>query len=308
MQKRFDIPILLIGFNRPDFTKKVLAQIRLVKPLKLYFAVDGARNNLENKKVNEVKKIVGEVDWSCEVKTLFADKNFGSKYGPFRALDWFFKNEEMGIILEDDILVSKSFFYYCHELLNRYKNNPKIGTVSGNNFFGISDPDHDYMFSKYSQTWGWATWRRVWEKYDIEIKDWPKRKYSRWLNDVLSDIFPVFYWKIIFDAVYKGEIESAWDYQWTYMSWVNNFFTIIPRRNLTTNIGIGVTGATHTKMKGKLFNYPKYEIDIPLKHPQYLEISETLDKKIQKNNYVLWKEVAMNLFRKIRIIKKKIRS
>jgi len=301
MLKRFNTPILLICFNRPDLIKKVLAQIRMVKPISLYLAVDGARNDAEKRKVDEVKKMVGEIDWNCEVKTLFADKNFGCKYGPVRAMNWFFENEEMGIILEDDILVSKSFFYYCQELLNRYKNNQKIGTVSGNNFSEVSDADYSYMFSKYSQTWGWATWRRVWKKYDIKIKDWPKRKKSGWLNNVLPTKISVFYWKIIFDAVYKGEMESAWDYQWTYMSWVNKLLTIIPQRNLATNIGIGLAGATHTKLKGKLYEYPKYEIDIPLKHPQHIEINETLDEEIQKNNYVLWKEVFMNLFRKLRI-------
>ncbi len=308
MQKRFNTPILLIGFIRPDLIKRVFAQIRLVRPIKLYLAVDGARNETENSKVNEVRKIVKEIDWDCEVKTLFADKNHGSKLGPVKAMNWFFENEEMGIILEDDILVSKSFFYYCKELLNKYRNNPKIGSISGNNFSEVSDINYSYMFSKYSQTWGWATWRRVWKKYDIGIKDWPKRKKSGWLKSVLPTYSSLFYWKLIFDAVYKGEIKSAWDYQWTYMGWVNKLLTIIPKKNLATNIGIGLPGATHTKMKGKLYKYPKYNIDLPLKHPQHIELNKILDKEIQKNNYVLWKEVSMNLFRKFKILREKIRS
>lgn len=304
MQKSFNTPVLLIAFNRPDLAREVLAQIRGVRPIKLYLAVDGARNNVEKSKVDEVKKIINQIDWDCKVKTLFADKNYGCKLGPVRAMDWFFRNEEMGIILEDDILVSQSFFYFCQELLSLYKNNFKIGSISGDNYFGISGGKYSYMFSKYSQTWGWATWRRVWQKYDIKIKDWPKRKKDGWLKNILPTREAVIYWKLIFDAVYKCEINSAWDYQWTYMNWINNFLTIIPTKNLATNIGIGRAEATHTKMKGKLFDYPKYDIDIPLRHPELIEVNEKLDEEIQNTNYVLWKEVLMNLYRKFRILTK----
>lgn len=302
MLKRLNTPILLIGFNRPDLIEKVFNQIKLVKPRKLYLAVDGERNKIEEIKVNQVKNIIKLVDWNCEVKTLFADKNYGCKLGPVRAMNWFFRNEEMGIILEDDVLADESFFYYCDELLEKYKNDDRIGIISGDNYTKISDKN-SYLFSKYSQTWGWATWRRVWNKYDIEIKDWPEKNNNNWLNSFFDNYGTVLYWKLIFNQIYNKVITTAWDYQWTYMSWKYNLLTIIPQRNLVTNIGIGVEGATHTKVKNILFNYPRSKVLFPLKHPNNIEINKKLDNFIQKNGYVLWKEVGMFLIRKIKKIR-----
>ncbi len=304
MSKKINTPVLLICFNRPNLTRKVFEQIRIVKPSKLYVAVDGPRNNTEKVLVDDVKSIFKTIDWPCRIKKNFQKKNLGCKLGPIAAMKWFFKNEEMGIILEDDILASVSFFYYCDELLNKYKNTTEIGTISGNNFTDLSNTKYSYLFTKYSQTWGWATWRRVWEKYDLSLSDWPYKKKERWLKSILDNTLARLYWKIIFNAVYKGEIESAWDYQWTYMSWKNGLLTIIPRRNLATNIGIGVAGATHTKMKGKLFDFPKFEMEFPMKHPKEHKSNILLDAKIQKS-YVLWKEILMNLFRKFCIIYRK---
>jgi len=301
--KRLNTPILLIGFNRPDLIKRVLAQIKLVKPRKLYLAVDGARNNDEEMKVRLVKNIIKLVDWDCKVKTLFADQNYGCKLGPVRAMNWFFKNEEAGIILEDDVLADESFFYYCQELLEKYKNNNRIGTISGDNYTKIYDRN-SYLFSKYSQTWGWATWRRVWNKYDIEIMDWPEKNSNNWLKNVFNNYWTVSYWKLVFYQIYNNVITTAWDYQWTYMSWKYNLLTIIPKNNLVTNIGIGVEGATHTKVKNVLFEYPRHKIIFPLVHPKNIEINKKLDNYIQKNGYVLWKEVGMFFVRKYKQLAK----
>lgn len=303
--KKIKSAVLLIAFNRPELTEKVLTQLREIKPSKLYIAIDGARNKQDQYQIEKVKQVIKTIDWGCELKTNFASKNYGCKYGPIRAIDWLFKNEDRGIILEDDILADKSFFFFADQLLEKYINEKKIGSISGNNFTNSPKTKKSYMFSKYSQTWGWATWRRVWDKYDLHLKDWPQKRDNKWLHSVLNNTSSRLYWKIIFNAVYKEEINSAWDYQWTYMSWKNNLLTIIPKKNLATNIGIGVTGATHTKVRGKLYDYPKYEVDFPLKHPNKIESNKKLDIEIQKS-YVLWKELAMNIVRKFHIIKKQI--
>lgn len=298
--KRFETPILFIGFNRPDLIERVFNQVRLVKPKRLYFAVDGARNNDEEIKVNQVKNIIKLVDWDCEVKTLFANKNYGCKFGPVRAIDWFFKNEEMGIILEDDVLADKSFFYYCEELLDKYKNDKRVGSISGNNFVPKADFEgKDYLYSSYSQTWGWATWRRVWKDYDIGMKNWPGLKNEKFLNNKFDNWFTVIYWQLIFDSVYSNKISSAWDYQFTFLNWQKNYLTIIPKSNLTKNIGIGHANATHTKSKNKLSDILVKKIVLPLKHPKDVVANKYFDNKIQKNNYVLWKEIGLRIYRKI---------
>ena len=167
-------PVLFLVFNRPDTTEKVFEAIRQAKPQKLFVAADGPRGNRlgEKEKCEQVRKIATTVDWDCEVKTLFREKNLGCKFAVSSAIDWFFKNVEEGIVLEDDCLPSQSFFWFCQELLERYRNDERVMLIGGNNRGVDFLKNHSYFFSKYVQIWGWATWRRSWEKYDSKIRKW----------------------------------------------------------------------------------------------------------------------------------------
>jgi hypothetical protein len=297
LKESLKTPVLLIAFNRPELTRRVLDQIRKVKPEKLYLAVDGPRKGKsdDTEKCEDVKKLAEQINWPCEVKTLFSDKNLGCKLGPYSAIKWFFENVKEGIILEDDVLPDVSFFYFCQDLLNYYRDDARIGTISGNNFQEGMEINDSYCFSIYSQTWGWATWRRVWKKYDVDIKKWPELKNKKWLKSILKKPLARFYWRLIFDAVYSKKINSAWDYQWTFVSFFENFLTIIPGVNLATNIGIGDIGATHTKRKNRLSLINSKEIIFPLIHPKSVSTNTLLDKMIQKKTYVLWKEIGARI-------------
>ena len=288
---------MLIAFNRPELTNRVIDEIRKAKPEKLYFAVDGPRlkNSRDIEKCDEVKNLIGRVDWQCDIKTLFSEKNLGCKLGPYSAMKWFFENVEEGIVLEDDVLPDVSFFYFCQDLLNYYREDNRVGTISGNNFHRDIEIEGSYCFSKYSQTWGWATWRRVWEKYDIDIKSWPDLRNEKWLKSILKNPLARFYWTLIFDSVYSNKINSAWDYQWTFMSFANNFLTIIPKVNLASNIGIGNADATHTKQKNKLASIDSEEVSFPLTHPKFVSTNTILDQAIQRKTYVLWKEIGVRM-------------
>ena len=117
-------PVLFIVFNRFDTAQKVFEQIRLAQPPRLYIASDGARENVENEKtiVENIRKwILENIDWDCEVKTLFREKNLGCDINISKAISTFFENETDGIILEDDCLPSQSFFKYCEMALDKYK-------------------------------------------------------------------------------------------------------------------------------------------------------------------------------------------
>ena len=99
------VPVLLLTFNRLDTTKLVFEQIRKAQVPRLYIASDGPRSIYEKEEdmVNLVREyVLANVDWKCEVFTLFRDKNLGCKISVSESIDWFFENEEMGIILEDD--------------------------------------------------------------------------------------------------------------------------------------------------------------------------------------------------------------
>lgn len=284
MENNFNTPILFLIFNRPDTTTKVFAEIKKIKPKYLFIAADGPRENQkgEKEKCEEVRKIVlNNIDWDCEVKTLFREKKLGCKYAVSSAIDWFFKNKEQGIILEDDCLPDLSFFGFCEELLEKYKNNKKIMMISGNNFqFGIKRGDGDYYFSKYNHIWGWATWRRAWLKYDLKMLSYPNFKKDEKIKSIWSNKKIQNYWLYIFDEVYNNKIDT-WDYQWTYAIWNNNGLCILPNINLVSNIGFGKE-AIHTKTYHKFSNIKTGEIK-NISHPEFLDQDVAADEYFNKN-------------------------
>ena len=166
-------PVLLIIFNRPDTTARVFEAIRAARPTELYIAADAPRENRsEDKRLcEEAKKITEKIDWPCEVHRLYQEKNLGCKRGPIASITWFFENVEAGIILEDDCVPHPSFFAFCSELLEKYADDKRIMHVSGNNFqFGKMRGDASYFFSEYTLSWGWATWRRAWQRFAHRIR------------------------------------------------------------------------------------------------------------------------------------------
>jgi len=265
-------PVLFIIFNRPDTTNKVFDKIRQAKPPRLYVAGDGPRQGYkgEKEKVTKARKIATDVDWICEVKTLFSEKNLGCKNGVSTAINWFFNHEEKGIILEDDCLPHLDFFSFCENLLNYYSKDERVSAITGNNFQnGQWRGKASYYFSKYSHCWGWATWRRAWQHNDSNIKFWPAWKNSRdWLN-YIPDKVERKYWQKIFDRVYDDDIDT-WDYPWEASRQYKGSIVATPNVNLVSNIGFG-EGATHTKSKNSQFSkMPTYELN-PIIYPKKVE-------------------------------------
>jgi hypothetical protein len=292
INKNYNIPLLFLNFNRPEKTVQVFNEIRRIKPLKLYIAADGPRekNTDDVKNCQKVKDIINNIDWECKVSTLFREKNLGCKIAPSSAIDWFFQNVEYGIILEDDCVPSQSFFYFCQELLEKYKNDTRIMMVSGDNFQGnIKRGDSSYYFSKYSNTWGWATWKRAWSYYDVKMESFPKFKSEKKIKDIFDNYFIQQYWLDKFEETYCGKASNWWDYQWSYTIMSQNGLCIVPNVNLISNIGLG-SEASHTKKsRKKLFNLDRNEID-KIFHPEFMISCSIADK-------LLFKKVYSNFFR-----------
>ena len=262
-------PVLLIIFNRPYTTQLVFDVIRKARPRKLYIFADGPRlgQELDSVRVRKVREIVTHVDWDCEVNVLLQEENLGCKNGPYTAMDWFFKHEEEGIILEDDCLPDPTFFLYCQEMLNHYRDDTRVMTISGSDYRNRASqwPSDRYYFSYTCITWGWATWKRSWKCYDIEMELWPKIKKT----NLLRSIYPrniALYWGRIFDLVYDNRIKTAWDYQWIYSCLINNGLCIFPPRNLIKNIGFGID-STHCTIGRKRLSLDVHPVSFPLKHP-----------------------------------------
>ena len=198
-----------------------------------------------------MRKITTQIDWPCEVKTLFREKNLGCKIAVSSAITWFFENVEQGIILEDDCLPNQSFFVFCEQMLELYKDDQRIMHISGDNFdFGQKRGNADYYFSKLNHIWGWATWKRAWKHYDLEMPTLEEFIENNYIKDIFNDKEIAKKWINNFKKAKNGKV-NTWDYQWTYTIWSKNGLAIIPSKNLVKNIGFGY-GATHTKTKNQL--------------------------------------------------------
>lgn len=275
-------PVLYLAFNRLDSVKKTFPEIQKAKPKQLFIACDGPRNKGEKEKTNAVRKYILEnINWKCEVKTLFRDKNLGCKYAVAGAIDWFFENVEKGIILEDDCLPDQSFFRFCQEMLEKYKDNEKVMSISGQNALGQFDIQESYLFSKYFFCWGWATWKRAWEKMDVEMTLF--KKYTQ--KDV-ENILPKFIerklWAKRFRDNLFGNIDS-WATSFLFSHLHNKGLCIIPKKNIVKNIGFSNDNSTHTKENywDKRYLYRERKTLIfPLKHPEKITVNEKIMKSI----------------------------
>ena len=229
-------PVLFLTFNRPDTTKQVFEAIRQAKPPRLYIAADGPRDDKtgEQEKCKEVRRIATQVDWNCEVKTLFRNKNWGCKYAVSGAIDWFFENEEEGIILEDDCLPSQSFFWFCEELLERYKDDKKIMQVNGSCFLKNLNIKYSYFFSKYNHIWGWASWRRSWKHFNLNYRNWKKKFLNMKESGLFNSENEEKYWQGVFENYFSGLINS-WDYPWTFSIWKNSGLSVYPTINMAVS-------------------------------------------------------------------------
>lgn len=264
-------PILLIIFNRPDLSTQVLNRIREVHPRQLFIAGDAPRREFPTD-INLCKlsrNLVSQVDWECNILTLFQKTNLGCKKGPEAAINWFFENVDEGIILEEDCLPDITFFNYCAELLEYYRYKEEVMMIGGNNYqFGRKRTPYSYYFSVFGHIWGWATWRRAWIHDDARLITWPEVRGTNWIKQFMLTEEGAKKYTQNLDSVFNGELET-WDYVWSYSRWRQNGLSIVPEHNLVTNIGIDNRGI-HTKKKNRITTLVSEAMPFPIKHPPFI--------------------------------------
>ncbi|NPV38360.1 MAG: nucleotide-diphospho-sugar transferase [Brevinematales bacterium] len=283
--KPLSTPVLFLIFNRLETTKQVFEAIKKARPPRLYIGADGPRESKEGEteKVMAVREyVMNHIDWECEVKTLFREKNLGCGKAVSEAITWFFENEEMGIILEDDTLPSQSFFWFCEGLLEIYKDDMRVGQISGFNYgYENDDLPYDYLFSIYPMIWGWATWRNRWENYSFELEDFDEIVSMKQFQ-FLFDEKELKQRLKIFNKVRKGLIDT-WDYQWSYVLYKNFQFTVIPKKNYIINLGFG-ENSTHTAGKNPYTYVTLHETEGEFRHPNYIVQDVRLYNLIKKRD------------------------
>ena len=242
-----ETPVALFVFNRPDLASRVFDQIRAARPRQLLIVADGPRCGAHNDSdlVRATRQVVERIDWNCQVLRNYSSINLGCQRRMSSGLNWVFENVEEAIILEDDCLPSIDFFEYCHQLLVRYRKDPRVVAISGTKVHcPQTTSDYSYFFSKYFHCWGWASWRRVWQHYDVQMCAWPQAYRGGLLKQISDSRDEECYWGRILDKQFRGHFD-AWAYQMVFNCWQLGGWTAIPSTNLVTNIGFDHRG-THT--------------------------------------------------------------
>ena len=272
-----DSSVLILIFNRPDKVKALIQALSVIQPKRIFIAADGPRvgNASDTERCAEARKIALEIPWECEVVTRFSDANYGCRYGITDAIDWFFEQVEEGIILEDDCIPDPTFFSFCAELLERYRDDERVMHISGNNFQdGQVRGDGSYYFSAYTHSWGWATWRRAWQLYSPTIATFTAADARSAVESTPLSKGARRFWLKNFNATVSKT--DSWDSLWLYVVWKHGGLSILPNRNLVSNIGFDSEG-THTIEPTSQANVPAESI-AEIAHPTSKETDYAADE------------------------------
>lgn len=292
--ERISTPVVIIVFNRPDKARRILERIAEAQPPELFVIADGPRkySSDDQKLCKETRDLFEEVDWDCVVHRNYSSANLGLRDRFSTGLSWVFSKTERAIILEDDCLPHKDFFLYCDALLEKYDDNNKVMDITGTNVFEFwNNNEQDYFFSHHGMIWGWATWQDMWEKYDPQMNSWQKESVREQVREQIDDDTVFRYVKRIFDKVYTQEIDT-WDYQWGFAKILQSGLSVVPSKNLISNIGFG--SGTHHNNSDEIdprANIPTHGLSFPLNHPEEIATDVAYDNKYNNLRIPWWYDV-----------------
>ena len=280
-------PVLIITFQRSALLRRLIDALRPVSPQNLFISCDGPRQSCidDLPRIAAVHAIIeNDIDWPCNLHCHFSETNLGCSLGPITAINWFFNQVEHGIILEEDCIPNPDFLLYCTELIERHKHDQRIWCISGNSYLP-SPPvaPASYFFSRYTLTWGWATWRDRWQQFDLLLLRWPALRDSGLFQQLFEDRYEADYWAEIFERTYRREEPITWwDYQWFFAALSRGALTAMPVRNLVSNIGFG-EGATHT-LNPDTPIHPALPLG-PITHPDFVVRHRDADTYTYAHHY-----------------------
>lgn len=278
-------PVVLIGFNRPRQLAQVVDAVAAAGVPVIYFVSDGPRTNRsgEAELVSQSRRELDRLGASTEVHRIFSGTNLGCRARIQSGLDEVFSMEECAVVLEDDCVPDPSFFRYCQELLNLYRSTSKVGAVCGTNFcLPSAKASHSYSFSQYPFVWGWATWSRVWSRYDRDARSWSVRETRERVRQLLHDSTEYRFWDAAFSAIRGGF--DTWDHQLALTFFDHGLLSAVPGSNLVSNVGFGPEG-THTTGSSTLDQLPVEPLVFPLVHPPAVTLNRAFDAEVARTQY-----------------------
>jgi hypothetical protein len=257
----------------------VFDAIRVARPTTLIVTADGWRNKEEREVCLAARAITEDIDWDCSVTRQYSDINLGCGRRMSSGLNAVFDRHDRAIILEDDCLPTAGFFGFCEELLEKYSADTRISAISGTSVYPYQKANsRSYEFSRYTWSWGWATWRRSWQSYDYEIRAWQSLRDTDWLRDLLRDGSACTFWRNIFDRMLGGK-DDIWDYQWTFNCLRQDGLSVVPSVNMVSNIGFGPDATHTTDVKHRDAFRNRQDYSGPLVHPQRIEWNASVDAR-----------------------------
>lgn len=282
-------PVAFFLFNRPETTARVFSQIAQAAPSRLFLIADGPRQDrpTDAEQCADARRVVERIDWPCHVDTNFSSHNMGCTQRMATGISWVFDQVDEAIILEDDCLPDPTFFRFCEELLRRYRDEPRVMQIGGFNIpLDRRTKAFSYYFSRFGTNWGWATWRRAWNHYDVGVKEWPALRDTPWLLDIVKHPSIAALWTRMLDLAHRHEL-GTWDYQWLFACWKQRALSIQPTVSMIANLGFG-GAATHTISS---CHDPRADVratpmQFPLRHPETLAENPTADR-IYKRQVIL---------------------
>ena len=294
-----DIPVILIFFTRDDTLKKVFEKIKEAKPSKLFLVQDGARRERpdDEERIQRCRQIVEDIDWECEVFKNYAEENMGCGKRVSSGISWAFQHVDRLVILEDDCVVEPTFFEFSRQLLEKYKDDSRVGMISAlNHFKEWNCGKNDYFFVKTGPIAAWATWKRVWDQFDFSISDYSDVYFKKLLQQSFhhdrAARHMLKHWNRIYQRIQNGEKIRFWGAQYSYLMYKLNAVAIVPQHSLSCNIGVG-DGATFSgpglrfmrKAVREWFFHETRPMEFPLKHPQAVLPDEDYDNRYYKISY-----------------------
>lgn len=292
-----DVPVAMIFFSRPDQFKRIFDTVKIARPSKLFLIMDGPRENREDdiKNTEICKKIAEDIDWECEIHRNYSDINLGCGKRISTGLSWAFEYVDRLIIFEDDTLPSQSWFKFAANILEYYKNDERIGMITGVNHLGKYEADgiSSYFFTTCGSIAGWATWKRVWDCIDYDVTyaeneyycELIKRNYyPKWKANRFIKLL-----KKTREIAVLNKKRNSWSGPYGFMAMLQSRLIIVPTVNMIKNIGVGTgatNGGTHMAILPKklqsIFEAPTYEIEGKIIHPQYVIEDRIYNDKLQE--------------------------
>lgn len=290
---KIDVAVLMLFFNRPDHFQKVFDEVKKARPAKLFLYQDGPRGERDMPGVEACRQIASDenIDWECEVHRAYQTKNQGCDPSEYLSQKWAFSMVDKCIVLEDDDVPSQSFFPFCKEMLDRYEHDERIAMIAGFNEDEVSaDCEDSYFFTSVFSIWGWASWRRVVDKWEGDYAFLQDKKAMQTLRRLCKQRG----YRNDFERMCREHQQSGKEYYesifWASML-LQSGLAIMPTKNLINNLGLSedsthFSGSMKTTPRGyrRIFTMGRHELDFPLKHPRYVIENVEYKERVYKNH------------------------